>query len=249
MIDKSLYIAMTGASASLKAQAGVAHNLANADTVGFQATLTATTAVPVTGDGLASRVAATQRAAGVSAAPGALRNTGNELDVALHQDRWLAVQAPDGSTAYSRAGDLKLTENGLLTTGTGQPVLDAGGAPLSIPPYQSLTIGTDGTISIVPLGQPASTITEAGRIQIVAARTADLARGEDGLMRARPGAEAPPPAAGPALASGALEGSNVEATSMLVSMIQLARQFEMQVRVLQSGDENARTSNSLLSSR
>lgn len=249
MIDKSLYIAMTGASASLKAQAGVAHNLANADTAGFQATLTATTAVPVTGNGLASRVAAAPRMAGISAAPGQIRQTGNELDIALHQDRWLAVQAPDGSTAYTRAGDLKLTANGLLTTSSGLPVLDAGGAPLSIPPYQTLTIGGDGTLSIVPQGQPASTITEAGRLQVVAARTAELVRGEDGLMRPQPGADAPPPAAGPVLVSGAVEGSNVEATTMLVSMIQLSRQFEMQVRVLQSGDENARSSNSLLSSR
>ena len=243
MIDKSLYIAMTGASASLKAQAGVAHNLANADTTGFQATLTATTAVPVTGDGLASRVAAAPRMAGVSAAPGAIRQTGNDLDIALHQDRWLAVQAPDGSTAYTRAGDLKLTANGLLTTSGGLPVLDAGGAPLSIPPYQSLTIGGDGPVAIGPPGPPAGTHPQPRR------HPGGAARGEDGLMRPQAGADAPPPVAGPVLTSGAVEGSNVEATTMLVSMIQLSRQFEMQVRVLQSGDENARTSNSLLSSR
>lgn len=249
MIDKALYVAMTGASASLRAQSTVAHNLANADTTGFQASLSATTAVPVTGEGLSSRVAASQRALGVSTAPGQLVHTGNDLDVALHQDRWLAVQASDGSTAYTRAGDLKLSPNGLLTTSGGQPVLDAGGAPLSVPPYQTITIAGDGTISIVPQGQPPSTITEAGRIQVVAARTGELVRGEDGLMRAAPGAEPPPQAAGTALVPGAIETSNVEATTMLVSMIQLSRQFEMQVRVLQAGDENARTSNSLLSNR
>ena len=249
MIDKSLYVAMTGASASLRAQASVAQNLANADTVGFQQQLVATKAMPITGEGLASRVNTAPVMAGVSAAPGQLINTGNDLDVALHQDRWLAVQAPDGSTAYTRAGDLKLTANGLLTTAGGLPVLDAGGAPLSIPPYQTMSIASDGTISIVPQGQPASTITESGRLRVVAARTSDLVRGDDGLMRAKPGAEAPPQAAGPALTPGAVEGSNVEATSMLVSMIQYARQFEMQVRVLQSGDENARSGNSLLSSK
>ena len=249
MIDKSLYVAMTGASASLRAQASVAQNLANADTVGFQQQLVATKAMPITGEGLASRVNTAPVMAGVSAAPGQLINTGNDLDVALHQDRWLAVQAPDGSTAYTRAGDLKLTANGLLTTAGGLPVLDAGGAPLSIPPYQTMSIASDGTISIVPQGQPASTITESGRLRVVTARTSDLVRGDDGLMRAKPGAEAPPQAAGPALTPGAVEGSNVEATSMLVSMIQYARQFEMQVRVLQSGDENARSGNSLLSSK
>jgi flagellar basal-body rod protein FlgF len=109
-------------------------------------------------------------------------------------------------------------------------------------------IATDGTISIVPQGQPASTITEAGRIGVVQAATRDLVRGDDGLMRAAPG-KTPGPSTGPALTTGALEGSNVDATGMLVSMIELARQFEMQVRVLHSEDQNAQTSNSLLSSR
>ena len=249
MIDKALYVAMTGASATLRAQGSVANNLANADTVGFQATLSGTVATPVTGPGLATRVAAAHRTLGVSAAPGAIMSTGNPTDVALHEGRWLAVQAPDGGTGYTRAGDLRISANGLLTTASGHPVLDQGGAPVAIPPHETLTIGNDGTISIVPLGQPPSTITEAGRLQVVAADTAQLQRGDDGLMHAAAGAEPPPPAAGAVLTAGAIEGSNVDSTAMLVSMIQLARQFEMQVRVLQSGDENAQAANSLLSAR
>ena len=69
-MDKSLYIAMTGASATLRAQGSVAHNLANADTVGFQATLAGTRAAPVTGPGLQSRVAAVVQDMGVSSASG-----------------------------------------------------------------------------------------------------------------------------------------------------------------------------------
>ena len=249
MIDKALYVAMTGASATLRAQGSVAHNLANADTVGFQATLSGTVATPVTGPGLATRVAAAHRTLGVSAAPGAIMSTGNPTDVALHEGRWLAVQAPDGGTGYTRAGDLRISANGLLTTASGHPVLDQGGAPVAIPPHETLTIGNDGTLSIVPLGQPPSTLTEAGRLQVVAADTAQLQRGDDGLMHAAAGAEPPPPAAGAVLTAGAIEGSNVDSTAMLVSMIQLARQFEMQVRVLQSGDENAQAANSLLSAR
>lgn len=249
MIDKALYVAMTGASATLKAQAAVSHNLANANTVGFQATLAGTVAKPVEGPGLQSRVAAAYRSLGVSAASGPVTTTGKATDVALDPGHWLAVQAADGGTAYTRAGDLQLTANGLLTTASGQPVLDGNGAPVAVPPHESLLIGNDGTISIVPLGQPPSTITQAGRLQVVAADTAALVRGEDGLMRAPPGTEPPPPAAGEVLTAGALEGSNVDSTAMLVSMIQLSRQFEMQVRVLQSADENARASNQLLSSR
>lgn len=249
MIDKALYVAMTGASATLKAQASVAHNLANANTVGFQATLNGTVAVPVDGPGLASRVAASHRTLGVSAAPGPIVNTGKATDVALHEGRWLAVQARDGSVAYTRAGDLQVTANGLLTTAAGQPVLGQGGAPVAVPPHETMQIGSDGTISIVPLGQPPSTITNAGRLQVIAADTGELVRGQDGLMRAAPGAPPPQPAAGAVLTSGALEGSNVDSTAMLVSMIQLSRQFEMQVQVLQKGDENARAANQLLSSR
>lgn len=248
-MDKALYIAMTGASATLRGQATVSHNLANADTVGFQATLSGTVAAPVKGAGLPSRVATIERNMGVSDAAGSITTTGNPLDIALRGDRWLAVQDSAGGVAYTRAGDLKLSQNGLLTTASGLPVLDQSGAPMSIPPNDALQIGGDGTVSIVPQGQPASTMASAGRLQIVAATTRDLVRGEDGLMRAAPSAAPPAPAAGTVLTAGVLEGSNVDGTAMLVSMIQLARQFEMQVRVLHSGDESARSANSLLSSR
>ncbi len=248
MTDRALYVAMSGASATMRAQASVSHNLANANTTGFQATLSGTVAAPVAGDGLASRVAAGFQNLGVSSARGAMTTTGGALDVALNPDRWLAVQAGDGSTAYTRAGDLKMTPEGQLTTAGGLPVLGSDGAPVAIPPHNSLSIATDGTISIVPQGQPASTITQIGRLGVFAAKQAELTRGDDGLMRAAPGANLAP-ATGAALTSGTLEGSNVEATSMLVSMIQLARQFETQVRVLHTADENARSANSLLSSR
>lgn len=248
MTDRALYVAMTGASASLRAQASVSHNLANADTVGFQATLDGTVAAPVRGEGFGTRVAAQHRTLGVSDAPGALVQTGGTFDIALRQDRWLAVQAGDGSTAYTRAGDLQLTPNGLLTTQSGLPVLGADGAPLAIPPYQSVSVAGDGTISIVPLGQAANTVSEAGRLNLVAATQGELVRGGDGLMRAAPGRELPR-ATGESLTAGAVEGSNVDATSMLVSMIEHARQFEMQVRLLHGVDENARTANSLLSPR
>ncbi|MDI9240848.1 flagellar basal body rod protein FlgF [Lysobacter sp. LF1] len=247
MTDRALYIAMTGASASLRTQAAVSHNLANADTVGFQATLEGTAAAPINGQGHASRVAAASQAYGVSGMHGGIVNTGNTLDVALNQDRWLTVQDPQGGVAYTRAGNLSMSANGLLTS-NGHPVLGADGAPLTVPPYQSMDIAEDGTISIVPQGQPASTIAEAGRLGVVQARTADLVRGDDGLMRPANG-QPPAPATGSSLVAGAVENSNVEATSMLVQMIQTARAFEMQVRVLQSVDENARSANSLLSSR
>ncbi|PZP64130.1 MAG: flagellar biosynthesis protein FlgF [Pseudoxanthomonas spadix] len=247
-MDRALYIAMTGASATLKSQATVSHNLANAQTVGFQATLDATQAMPVTGNGLASRVATAQRLVGVSDASGSLSTTGNGMDVALDPGHWFAVQDRNGGTAYTRAGDLKITQNGLLTTSSGLQLLDAGGAPMVIPPNDGMDIGADGTISVIPQGSPASSMTQIGRLQVVQTGTSNLARGEDGLMRQAPGAPAPTPAAGAVLSTGVLENSNVDATGSLVSMIELARQFEMQVRVLHSGDETAQSANSLLRS-
>ena len=246
MTDRAIYIAMTGASAMLRQQATVAHNLANVDSTGFQASLDATVAAPVTGPGLPTRVATTARTLGVDARAGAIRNTGNPLDVALKPERWLAVQDATGGVAYTRAGDLTVNANGMLVTARGQPVLGADGAPLTIPAYQAIEIGQDGTISIVPQGQPASTMTEAGRLQIVAAKTTELQRGDDGLMRPPPGAAAPPAATGAALISGALESSNVDVAGALVSMITLSRQFDMQVQLLRREDENFRATNSIV---
>jgi len=248
-MDRALYIAMTGASATLKAQATHSHNLANASTVGFQATLSATQAMPVTGAGLASRVATAEKLVGVSDTSGALSTTGNPLDVALAPGHWFAVQDNNGGTAYTRAGDLRLTQNGLLTTSSGLQLLDADGAPMVIPPNDGMDIGADGTISVIPQGSPASSMTQVGRLQVLQTRTTDLVRGQDSLMRQAPGAPAPTPATGAVLSTGVLESSNVDATGALVSMIALARQFEMQVRVLHSGDETAQSANSLLSSR
>jgi flagellar basal-body rod protein FlgF len=245
-MDKALYIAMTGARASLQAQGTVAHNLANADTAGFKAALANTEAFPVRGNGYASRVATLHTDQGFNSLVGAQKVTGNPLDVSLRADRWLAVQGPGGTEAYTRAGDLALTPNGQLVTTAGHPVLDERGVPLTLPPHQSMEIGQDGTISMIPLGETADTMAIAGRIKVVEARPQQLTRGLDGLMRnvdpQRPLAQA----SGDVMATGVLEGSNVDTAGALVQMIQLQRQFEMQVKVIKHGDENAQAANSLM---
>lgn len=248
MTDRALYVAMTGASAMLRGQATVANNLANADRVGFQATLEATSAKPIEGPGYPSRVATEARTLGIDARMGAIRQTGNPLDIALHQERWLAVQDGNGATAYTRAEHQLAIGGGQQAVGIDGQVAGADGAPLAIPPSQSIDIGGDGTISTVPLGQPPSTIAEAGRLQLIAAKTTELERGDDGLMRPRAGVT-PQPATGASLTSGTLEDSNVRPADALVSMIELSRRFEMQVQLLQRADENARASASLVSMR
>jgi len=246
-MDKSLYVAMTGAQASLQAQGTVSHNLANVDTAGFKAALSNTEAFPIKGAGYPSRIDTIMTDQGFDARMGTLRMTGNALDIALHENRWLAVQAQNGQPAYTRSGEMVVNPNGQLQTSGGHPVLDENNNPISIPPHQSLEIGSDGTISIVPLGEGPQVQAMIGRIGVVDAPRERLTRGLDGLMRdAEPDAAPLPQAVGASLTSGALEGSNVDPANALVQMIQLQRQYEMQVKVIKHGDENTQSANSLL---
>jgi len=246
-MDKSLYVAMTGAQASLQAQGTVSHNLANVDTAGFKAALSSTQAFPIKGQGFPSRIDAIMADQGFDARMGTVQVTGNPLDIALHENRWLAVQAQNGEIAYTRSGELVIHPNGQLQTRGGQPVLDENKTPITIPPHQSLDIGSDGTISIMPLGEGPQTLAIVGRMGVVEAPRERLQRGLDGLMRDAESDAAPfPQAPGSSLTTGALEGSNVDPANALVQMIQLQRQYEMQVKVIKHGDENARSANSLL---
>jgi flagellar basal-body rod protein FlgF len=246
-MDRSLYVAMTGAMQTLRAQTANSHNLANASTVGFRALLTNTEPEAIPGAGLPSRVNAVAEDQGWDSTPGTLMTTGRDLDVAVRGDGWIAIQTADGSEAYTRAGDLRLTPQGQLTTAAGHPVLGEGG-PVSIPPNTSLSIGEDGTIAIVPPGQSPATLAQVGRIRVMNIAPENLQRGGDGLMRLKGGAEAQP-VAGASLVTGALETSNVNPAEAMVTMIQLARQFEMQSKVLRTVEENATSSTSLLSMR
>lgn len=245
-MDKALYVAMTGASASLQAQTTVSHNLANANTPGFKEALANTEAFPITGQGYASRIDALHVDAGFNRRIGAQQITGRALDVSLQPGDWLAVQATDGSEAYTRAGALTLTPNGQLVTAEGNPVLDDAGNPISVPPHQAMEIGHDGTLSIIPQGEGPQTMAMIGRLRIVQAPNEQLERRLDGLMRNTNPQQPFAQAQGKALDSGVLEGSNVDTAGALVQMIQLQRQFEMQVKVIKNGDENARSANSLL---
>ena len=245
-MDKALYVAMTGARASLQAQGTVSHNIANTDTPGFKEALANTEAFAIRGEGFASRVDAIHVDAGFNRRVGAQHITGNPLDLSLQAGSWLTVQAPGGGEAYTRGAALSLTPNGQLVTAGGHAVLDENENPIAIPPHQAMEIGNDGTISIIPLGEGPQTMAVIGRIKVVAADDARLERGLDGLFRNTDPQQPFVQTQGKALESGQLEGSNVDAAGALVQMIQLQRQYEMQVKVIKQGDENARSANSLL---
>jgi len=129
-------------------------------------------------------------------------------------------------------------------TATGLPVLGDGG-PINVPPYSSILFARDGSISIVAQGQTPDTASTVGRIKLVNPAEDSVERGEDGLFRMKDGSDAPPDAA-VQISSGALESSNVNAAAAMVNMIELARQFEMQVKAIRTAEENAASAAQLM---
>ncbi|NHA13383.1 flagellar basal body rod protein FlgF [Thioalkalivibrio sp. XN279] len=246
-MDRMIYLAMTGARETMLAQAGVSHNLANASTTGFKASLQHAQTQGVEGPGLPARAYAMGLDRLADLTPGALQSTGHDLDVAVDGPGWIAVQAPDGLEAYTRAGDLRVDALGRLTNGAGHPVMGEGG-PIALPPFEKVEIGADGTVTLQPLGQPANALAVVERIRLVNPDPAGMQRGEDGLMRLEGGVPAPADAA-VRLRTGMLEASNVNTVAALVDMIQLSRQFELQVKMMSAAEDADRASAELLRMR
>jgi len=243
-MDEMIYLAMTGAKQTEYAQTINSNNLANVSTTGFRADLHSFSSVPVDGPGVETRVNAVVDSYGTDFTSGPTSYTGRDLDVAISGDGFIAVQAPDGSEAYTRAGDLRVEAGGLLSTGAGHLVMGDGG-PVAIPPQSSLLIGKDGTISVQPLGQGPETLAIVDRIKLVNPDIARLQKGNDGLLRL-PDGEIADADASVSLTSGSLEQSNVNVAKTLVNMIELARQYEMQINVMKSSEENADAAASLM---
>ena len=244
-MDRLIYTAMTGAKHTMGQQAAVSHNLANASSTGFRAELHKLRAVPVQGDGLATRAFVVDASVATNFDPGPLQATGRALDVAIEGKGWLAVQLPDGSEGYTRDGSLELSPNGVLQTRNGLPVLGDGG-PITIPPDNEILVGKDGTVSAMLAGGEQNVVNNVGRLKLVNPAETSLVRGDDGLFRLREGGEAPADDA-VQVAGGYLEGSNVNVVDQMVTMIALARQFEMQTRMLQSAEANDQAATRVLS--
>lgn len=241
-MEKLIYTAMSGAQHTLLAQQIRANNLANVNTTGFRADFERVSAAAIAGPGFPSRVMAREEQAGSDFTSGALMQTGRKLDVAIRGQGFLTVQTADGQEAYTRAGNLTVDGEGKLTL-NGRPVMGDGGE-IVLPEYRTLSFGKDGTISITPPGGGARL--EAGRLKLVQPELKDLQKGEDGLFRQKLGGELES-SDQVVLASGFLEGSNVNAVNELVSSMDLSRNFELQVRLMKSADEQARLGAKLIS--
>lgn len=250
-MDRLIYTAMTGASQTLNRQAAVAHNLANVSTAGYRAEEHRLRAVQVQSHaaqpGLSTRAFVVDASTHTDFTPGSQIYTGRDFDMAVQGAGWIAVQAPDGGEAYTRNGNFELSVNGVLQTRSGLPVQGDGG-PISIPPEVKVSIGVDGTVSVVPESGAQNTVNVVGRIKLVNPPEAEMIRGEDGLFRLRNGGPAPVDEQA-RIAAGYTEGSNVNAAEQMVTMISLARQFEMQMKMLTTADTNDRAAAQLLSVR
>ncbi|KPJ92051.1 MAG: flagellar biosynthesis protein FlgF [Gammaproteobacteria bacterium SG8_11] len=234
-MDRMLYVAMSGAKQTMLAQQANNHNMANVNTTGFLADLNAFRSMQAFGPGYESRVYAMTERPSVDFTAGFVNHTGRDLDIAVEDNGFIAVLANDGTEAYTRAGDLRVESGGQLVTGAGLPVMGNGG-PIAIPPAQKITIGGDGTISIVPVGQPANAQVIVDRIKLVSEDEQMLTKGSDGLVRHKEGIELEADASLRVI-SGTLQSSNVNVVDSMVNMISLARQYEAQVKLMKTADE------------
>jgi flagellar basal-body rod protein FlgF len=242
-MDKLIYTAMTGAKHDMLRQDVLSHNLANATTPGFRGQTMAFRAVPLQNAG-DTRVFAVESTPGANFAPGPIQATGNPLDIAVNGPGWISVEAAGGE-AYTRNGGLAISAEGVLQTRDGRSVLSDGG-PINVPPNHSISIERDGTVAATPNGSAVKSVVALGRIKLVNPPEANLVRGDDGLFRLKGGGTAElDPTVG--LASGAIEGSNINPVEALVSMIALARQFDLHMKMLQNAENNSRQAAQLLS--
>lgn len=244
-MDKLIYTAMSGASHTLQQQAAVSQNLANTNTPGFRAAINTFRAVPLVGEGLATRSFVVDSTSGADFSEGVMETTGRPLDVALNGQGWIALQAGEEKEAYTRNGSLQVSPEGLLQTRNGLNVLgDAG--PITLPPDAQINIAHDGTISTLPLPNQPDSAVVVGRIKLTNPPQNMMVRGEDGLFRSKDGNAAEADAR-VTIRSGFLESSNVNAVEAMVNMISLARQFDTQMKMLTTADNNARQATKIIS--
>jgi flagellar basal-body rod protein FlgF len=234
-MDRLVITSLTAMRGAMARQAAIANNLANVNTTGFRADIANADTRWVDGQTFKTRAQSAEQVLGADMKQGSIVTTGNPLDVAIDGEALLAVQATDGSEAYTRRGDLKLADSGLLTTGDGLPVLGEGG-PITLPPADSISVSKDGSIWIVPAGGDPAQPQRIDALKLASAKGSEVAKGLDGLFREMNGGILPTDPDGKVL-PGALEGSNVNATQALVQMIEASRAWETQIKMINTAKE------------
>jgi flagellar basal-body rod protein FlgF len=250
-MDRALYIAMSGAKQNVVSQTAHSNNLANASTTGFRSDYTQSRAQPVFGDHFPTRAFAMAERPASDLRQGPLQQTGRQMDVSIEGPGWFVVEGADGEEAYTRAGDLSVDPDGRLMNARGLQMMGDGG-PIVLPPFETIEIGRDGTISIRPQGEAAAAVAEVVQLRLVNPDGKTLEKGTDGLFRIRDrqpgdlGANIDP---NMSLVNGFVEGSNVNAVNELTQVLAMNRQYEMQIKLMKTADENSAAATQLLSAQ
>ncbi|MEC8207384.1 MAG: flagellar basal body rod protein FlgF [Pseudomonadota bacterium] len=245
-MDKLLYVAASGAKQNMLGIAVKANNLANAKTTAFKADLEQARSMQAFGEGLPTRVFAMEERPGSRLSAGALSMTGRELDIAVGENGWLAVQDANGDEAYTRSGNLRMSETGQLFTANGLPVIGEAGPVILPVPIEKVQIAKDGMIQVRPQGAPANFIEDIDRLKLVSAYGVQpLEKGLDSLFRNKDGAELDTDP-NMTVTSGALEMSNVNPVDEMVGMISHQRQFELQVKMMKTAEKIDESQSSLM---
>lgn len=240
-MDRLGYTAMTAASRTMTSLSVRANNLANANTPGFRADLEQAKAVAVEGYGYDTRHLALVQSNGVSLAPGTMVSTGRDMDFAIQGTGLIALQGADGEV-YTRNGSMQVDAELNLTI-NGRPVMGEGG-PIVLPEHDSLHIGADGVVSVMPRGD--FLMAEVDRIKRVNVPAAELVKDGAGLLITKNGEPAPADE-NVRLIGGHLEESNVSAIDQLVATMSLNRLFESQVKMMKAAEDLSKAGNRMIS--
>ena len=229
-MDRLIYTAVSGMTASMNQQRVIASNMANAQTIGFRAETLENTPMTLDGPSLEVRSMASTQVRGADMREGALIETGRDLDVALQGDTLLAVQAPDGGEAYTRRGDLAVSASGVLENGEGLPMIGDGG-PITVPLGASITISPDGAVLSGNPATPDQPPVEVARLKITNWRGSRIEKGLDGLFRVAGGGVLPADADAK-LIPGSLEQSNVNPAQVLTEMVEAQRLYDIRTKLI-----------------
>ena len=250
---RSLWISKTGMEAQQTQLDTISNNLANASTNGYKrahavfedlmyqnlrqagANSSEQTTLP-TGlqAGLGTRAVATAR----NFSQGNLQQSANPLDIAIRGNGFFEVQLPDGTTGYTRDGSFQVSATGQLVTNTGYTVQPGITIPANA---QSVTIGNDGTVTVVVPGQ--STPQSVGQIQIASFVNPGGLEPKGQNLYSETAASGAPNAGAPGqnglgtLQQGFVETSNVNVVEELVQMIQTQRAYELNSKAIQTSDQ------------
>ena len=243
-MDNAIYISTVGLANIEQAQALRANNLANVNTNGFRADLASVVSKETYVDGYRTRVYAVNDEAGVDLSPGVLKETARNLDLAVVGSGYLTVQLPDGREGYTRDGALSVDSAGRLLNSRGMQVMGVGG-PIALPPFETIVFGADGTLTIRPQGQNPEALVQVDRLKLVNPTPDEIAKDGTGMLVGRNDVVFEP-ATDVNVRMGFLESSNVNAVNELTDILALARQFELEVRMMRVVEENDEAAQQLL---